>query len=726
MLKLRNYQENHISNLKKKIDGLLDLNLTPSPIIVFKSPTGSGKTIMMAELIKRLADHRSDKKEISFIWITVHTLHDQSKEKMEKYYANLEIVECVNFNDLQDKEIKDKEVLFFNWQSINKKKNIFIRENETNFNLSKVIENIKYANRKIILIIDESHHTASSKKSREVIKNIDPDITIEVSATPKILNVPVVDVPLQDVKKEEMVKKTVRLNYRLINCKKTTDEIILETAIKKRKELQKMYQNERSNVNPLILIQLSNSHPNKLDKKDTLIKLLDSRFKINTDNGKLAIYLSAEKDKINLENIEKNENDVEVLIFKQAIAVGWDCPRSSILVLFRKWKEYEFSIQTIGRIIRMPEIKYYKNDELNHAFVYTNVSNIDIAEDVKNDYITVYESKRNNDLYNDVNLESIYITRPHEKTRLTGQFSDIFKNAAKQHNLSSKIITNVSKLKNKILVNGKIENLDKTQTVNGGNRSIISSDLETQEQFDAFLSECSEGFARVHSMERIRTALYTFFECTVKIDNLLMIQKIILDSNNIVHIRDIIDRSKDLFRTKIANKTTKTIENISKWNVPINIEYTSVYIKKKYVKSIMFPAYIQINIKNEIIFMNFLDKQNNVKWWFKNGINDKKYFAIKYNDPETGIDHAFYVDFIIYMNDGNIGLFDTKGGFTATDQQTRLKAEALSRYIRDNSSKKLFGGIAVFVQNKWKYNDNEEYHYDEQDFSDWKLLKLNI
>ena len=47
------------------------------------------------------------------------------------------------------------------------------------------------------------------------------------------------------------------------------------------------------------------------------------------------------------------------MVFKQAITVGWDCPRSSILVLFREWKKFEFSIQTIGRIIRMPEMKHY-------------------------------------------------------------------------------------------------------------------------------------------------------------------------------------------------------------------------------------------------------------------------------------------------------------------------------------------------------------------------------
>ena len=131
MFKLRNYQEKHVSELKQKVDEFL--NLDSNKICVFKSPTGSGKTIMMAELIKRLVDNRTDRKEITFVWITVHKLHDQSKEKLEKYYEDLQTVGCSNFHDLQNKQIQDKEILFFNWQSINQEKNIYIRENENEF-----------------------------------------------------------------------------------------------------------------------------------------------------------------------------------------------------------------------------------------------------------------------------------------------------------------------------------------------------------------------------------------------------------------------------------------------------------------------------------------------------------------------------------------------------------------------------------------------------------------
>ena len=723
MFRLRNYQEKHVSELKQKIDEFL--NLESNKICVFKSPTGSGKTIMMAELIRRLVDNRQDEKELAFVWITVHKLHNQSKEKLEKYYEDLQTVGCSNFNDLQDKQIQDREILFFNWQSINQEKNIYIRENENEFNLSKVIENTKDEDREIILIIDESHHTASSEKSKEIIQKINPKVTIEVSATPKISDTNYVQgVDLQEVKEEEMIKNSVRLNYHLgMTQGSTTDELIIKIALEKRQELKKSYENEHSNVNPLVLIQLPDSRKGMLDRKDQVIKLLDSRFGINTNNGKLAIYLSDKDNKVNLENIEKNENEVEVLIFKQAITVGWDCPRSSILVLFREWKKFEFSIQTIGRIIRMPEIRHYDNDELNHAYVYTNIEEVQIAEDVTKDYITIYGSIRREDLNDDVDLKSIYLKRKHEKTRLNSKFREIFSAITNKQQFINKISLNVPQLKQRLITDVDVPELDKPQSLQGSLLIRRSDAVNLQNRFDAFAIEMAYPFARVHSHEVIERCINKFFEKNTKITDLMVMANIALFSKNKNHFTKAIYEAKKRFTVEVVEKINRETEDIPKWNIPENTEYTKVYDKKDYKKCIMSPAYIKTDIQNEIRFMDFLEEENNVKWWFKNEVNDKKYFAIKYDDPETGEPHAFYVDFVIRMNDGRIGLYDTKAGFTA--KIAKPKAEALSRYIRDNKPKKVFGGIAVFENGEWLYNDNKEYEYDEKDFSDWKPIDLN-
>jgi len=417
MIELKNYQEQAVKNLHQKIEN--SLRSSENEMVVFQAPTGSGKTVMVSELLKEIVKDRQDDKKFSFVWISVRMLHEQSKEKLENYYNDDRVLKCSYFENLEDRRIGENEILFINWHSINKKGiNILVRENEQDNNLNSVIKNTKEDGRIIILIIDESHHTAGSDKSKELVEIINPKLALEVSATPK-LGENAADkekIRLSDVKAEEMIKSEISVNPEFFDIKigtKSSDEVVIEEALKKRVELSKMYQKEGSKINPLMLIQLPDNKAGLTSKKEEVIKILDKNG-ITEKNRKLAIWLSEDKSNT-LPTIEKNDNGVEVLIFKQAIALGWDCPRASILVIFRESKSFTFTIQTIGRIMRMPELKYYlKEPELNKGFVFTNLPNIEITEDYAKDYMTVYEAKRDNKLYKNISLASIYLKRQRE------------------------------------------------------------------------------------------------------------------------------------------------------------------------------------------------------------------------------------------------------------------------------------------------------------------------
>ncbi len=191
-------------------------------------------------------------------------------------------------------------------------------------------------------------------------------------------------------------------------------------ALKKRDELLKGYRKEKAGIKPLILIQLPDRIGSLEDRiKEKAISILKDKYNISTEKGnnKLAIWLSGEH--VNKEDVERNDSEVEVLIFKQAIALGWDCPRAQILVLFRQWHSPIFSIQTVGRIMRMPEPDHghYSTDILNYGYIYTNLDNIDIKEDIARDYITIYTSRRKSD-YKPINLLSFYSRRHRGKNSI--------------------------------------------------------------------------------------------------------------------------------------------------------------------------------------------------------------------------------------------------------------------------------------------------------------------
>jgi type III restriction enzyme len=745
-IEFKNYQERAIVDLKQEVNRLL--NADGDKVCIFKSPTGSGKTLMMAEFLKRLIDSRVDGKKFSFVWIAVNKLHDQSRNNLKKYYDQFGVgIKCSYFEDLDEKRIAENEILFLNWASINKKENVYVRANERDNNLSSVISKTKDEGRIVILIIDESHHTASSEKSKELIHDIGPKVTIEVSATPQLNNANrIVEVDLKDVKDEGMIKKEIAINRGfndyLVDKKKSdkaADEIVLESALKKRLELIKKLEKEGSNVNPLLLIQIPDSKSGISDKKDIVIELL-SKYGITTENRKLAIYLSDKDNKINLENIEKNQNEVEVMIFKQAIALGWDCPRASILVLFRQWREENmtFSIQTLGRIMRMPEQHHYKDEDLNLGYVYTSLEDIKVAEDLSRDYITVFEGKRKDD-YQDLDFVSYHSKRFREETRLSSDFVPVFFDAAEQLKLKSRVSLKSSIVSTKLIADGIIVDPDKEMPSieKKGTLDIPKNEVELQNAFDMFVRNNLTPFApELRSIKRINDCIYRFFDKNFKmgVDDWAKIQAIVLAEENKQAFIDTINKAKEIYEETVGKGKSELVQNDELWNVPKIINYNLSFKKKDYSRSIIQPYYAKtsggssLNLfeedsEIESEFINLLEKAKKVKWWFKNGKSDATYFAVPHT--EHGVPKPFYVDFIVMMKDGSIGLFDTKGGYTA--ELAKSRSEGLAKYIKEHSkkNKKLFGGIVLHDKKSWRLNDKDKYSYDPNNLKDWDFLDLN-
>jgi len=728
MIKLKDYQAQAAENLHRKIEN--SLRSQENEVVVFQAPTGSGKTVMVSELLKELINNREDDKKFSFVWVSVRMLHEQSKEKLEKYYEDDRAIKCSYFEDLEDRRIGENEILFINWHSINKKDiNIFVKENEQDNNLNNIIKNTKGEGRIIVLIIDESHHSASSEKSKELIDVISPKITLEVSATPHLTErvSEIEKVRLSDVKAEEMIKSEISVNPEFADIKigtKSSDQVVIEEAMKKRHELAEMYKKAGTDINPLMLIQLPDNRAGLLSKKEEIEKIL-SKKGITEKSGKLAIWLSEDKSET-LPDIEKNNNEVEVLLFKQAIALGWDCPRASILVIFRESKSFTFTIQTIGRIMRMPELKYYSNEpELNKGFVFTNLPTIEITEHYAKDYVTVFESKRDDKLYNNISLPSIFLRRQRERTRLSGEFGKFFLRIAKDNGLKEKITLKPTKLASPIIADGRIVDIDKSREIeHKGTIDIALNEKELQERFNKFIVQNCTPYAPADSSDRMKTALYKFFNQYFKFPMYdPKVQKTVLGKENVQLFVDAINLAKEQYKLQVVEKLgeKRELTEIANWEAPLFISYNSKYHQEDQHLSVMKPFYAAKQSEPEKLFIKLLNESKKIKWWYKNGEGEIKYFAVLRND-----NFAFYPDFIFQLKDRSIGIFDTKSGRTAETSDAAPRAEALQKYIKkqNKSDKNLFGGIAIFVNGTWRYNDDERYEYDPKDLSNWKVIDL--
>lgn len=746
-MKQLDYQETAVLKLVEKANDLL--NMSASRTIVFKAPTGSGKTVIMAEFLKNFVHYRTDDKTFSFIWAAPRSLHTQSKEKLEKLYYDSKALKCSFFEDLTDRMIGENEILFLNWEKINQEDNIYVRDNEQEFNLENIILRTKDEGRILVLIIDESHHTAGADNTRNLIHLINARLTVEVTATPKISGDETVPVFREHVIAEEMIKKQIAINPDAENVikgttiegfqietsdKDTTNELLIKMALAKREQLKNYYEKEGSDVNPLLIIQLPDKRAD-FDLKDEIVSILEKNHKITVNNGKLAIYLS--EDKENLETITKNNSPVEVMIFKQAIALGWDCPRASILALFRDWRSIVFSIQTVGRIMRMPELKHYNIDDLNIAYIYTNLGDISIHQDIADGYATIFHSRRK-DSYQNINLKSYHSKRQRERTRLAPSFLRHFKEAADQLDLKNTIIKDVKDITQKLITDGIVENIDEEfnhlKSIepdlfehSGSTVQKKLNEEEIQKMFDNFIVESlAPLYPESRSVGRLKEAIYRFFIGEFPMEfqyGGLNSQLIVLSQTNQQKFIDVINQAKQTYLEDVEKREKELVIDENR-EVPFSMDFSGDFEKKPNNLSIMEPFYQNKNASNpEKLFVEFLDqKEDEIDWWYKNGERDRKFFAVSYelNGEQT----PFYVDWIVKFKDGRIGLFDTKAGITAKDAKER--AEGLAKYIKSENliNKNLFGGIIIEKDGSFWFNDKEVYHYDENRLleSGWKIL----
>lgn len=759
MIHLKNYQDEAVNDLAKNLYKLLKRPGARENLI-FKAPTGSGKTVMMASLLNKFSEelpehYELEKRKVAYIWIAPNKLYIQSYNALKGYFAEMRSIKPIFFEDVSDNELQPNEVLFVNWESINKEKNTMIKENETNKNLYSFINKAKLNNTEIIVIIDEEHmfaNTKTAKRANEVLQKIYPKVEIRVSATPTTNSDYRTLVERQDVIAEEMIKEGIILNPALdtiVQQGRSLEEILLEQALAKREELRQAYESLGVKINPLLLIQLPNdtSDNNTADDEkyiDVVLQNLEVKYNITINNNKLAVWLSGRKD--NVEDIEKPDNMVEVLLFKQAIALGWDCPRAGVLLIFRELKSTTFTIQTVGRILRMPEQKHYPNPLLNQGYVFTNLSKNQI-EIVKDDmsYITMNKARRIAD-YVPVHLNSTYINTRIVRNRLGAQFrkalyeiaelnwelkreigSDHFFETNKQLLKKRFINTDINTIEIVIPENVILTGEEQTKLVTETAR-FAKTPSELARLFKDFCRALTAPYAVVDSTPVLEGGMKYFFEDYFGIIEYDAIKIMLFEQNQSIFI-ELIEKAKERYQEmqeEKANKATKDVQNYQ-WEVPIERIYNELYEEKEAVQRHALEPFYEYNraSKPEVKFAEFLEENiENLYWWYKNGEKAKEHFAVPYIDY-LGKQSLFYVDFVILSKTNVTCLFDTKTA-GSDPANAHLKHNALVDFIAVRNSKglKTIGGILIEKSpnniSTWWYCNNKI--TNTKDTSGWDMF----
>lgn len=740
MIELKAFQQRAVSELLKQTRTLL-LAGGDNKKCVFKAPTGAGKTVMAAELLQRLeAEDWTD--GFVFIWVSLYDLHTQSRAKLKDYLKDSHY-NLLGLEELGDESLPNNTILFVNWHSLTTQKtnpetnekewaNVYVRDREDGKSIASVLERTRLEGKQVVLIVDEAHRNYLTENSQKFISQVfQPKLTLEISATPLLKIDPeelvnktagYVSVPFADAVSSGLIKQETIINQDVgkhVDLANSADELVISAAIEKRAELQKEYLNQKTRVNPLVLIQL----PSETEKTSALDKTVREEVEqllsdkgITYENGKLAVWLSEEKK--NLDLIEKNDSQVEVLIFKEAVAIGWDCPRAQILVMLRAIRSITFEIQTVGRILRMPEAKHYESELLNKAFVFTNIAGININD--KPEDLDFFKTKfaHKKATTTGVQLPSQYLHRQ-DYGDLTASFSNILvEELDKRFGITSGDMVNIAfdkadvelqlypeELTMPILSDVVIQNIDTIQSELGEldiqHIQANVSDSNIQKEFDYLLKAWCLPYAPVRSFTKIKTGLYKWFGTIgLSTSQWNEVQRIV--SCSAVNQRvfsEVIASAKERYElqkpTEQAGRKEITDFDYSPPELFMSGDkHESVALNRYgYEPSYLLANRSEPEKKLEVL----LDSSDKVDWWIKNGEGQQQFFSVVYDfvDAESGLNRKanFYPDFIVKFKDGSIGIYETKSGITLTDYLTYSKSDALQSYMSSHSNLKIRGGI---------------------------------
>lgn len=721
MFKLKEFQSNAID----KVVFLLNSNKEE---IVIQSPTGSGKTILLSFAIKNYL--KSNTNPHCFFWFSPGNgeLEEQSKDKFSRLvpeYDTLSLDEAIRNG------FRENQVVFVNWEMLDKSGNRALREQETK-NLKDRIEECRKNGTDIIIIKDESH-THNTKIAEGILDLFGDTQKIKVSATVNRKIDPNIDIEIteEEVIRSGLITKLISINEGISKVQRISgneEEILLDLAIEKQKEIAKGYEKVGLDLTPLVIIQ----YPNETNKKEAkessarLMKRVENYLAskgFSYDNGLCACWLDGNKKNIDGDN--QPAKDVIFLHTKQALATGWDCPRAKILIKLRDNMNETFEIQVLGRIRRMPEQKHYDDDVLNNCYLYTfdekykeaaissyggkEAKILYLKDEYKTLNLNLYKQIRNDSVHSElddkkkVKLVCDYIISHYDLEDVPMSASDksgYGRNKAKLEKIGD---GEGYIFKDEVAINAFEGNVSYSKDLLSDemNKITIYQDVD-EDILNAKYNNTNWVIAKATGLSdaviRAITQSLFQFERTSK-------------KRRRNRIGRVLNFSKKEYRTFVVNNKKQLIEDIRKAryahdnqikNKPLSVvkipfkipEKDIVYLEPTKTVSVLnenvYDDYTTDIIRSlpEKRFEAACQKCGHVQWFYKNGDKGQRYFSIAYRD-NFGKTSLFYPDYLLMTNDERLFIIETKGGESSDGE---------SRNIDKNTVEKKFDALKSYVE----------------------------
>ena len=412
-LRLLDFQLEKAAELVRKTDSALSIlqnDSGQSQAVILSSPTGSGKTVIMAAALEALVngdtEGRLPNPNTTILWLSDSPeLNEQSKQKFAQCSDVFTTGRLETIDASYDRPVFDPgRIYFINTQKFASSSTLTRppADGRQNTIWQTIRNTIEARGSEFLLIIDEAHKgmlAGGSQRdfadARTIVQRFllgsdqipKMPLVLGISATPKRFN-ELLDASNRTGHKVLIDPAVVRasglLKHRLLihnpaGRQRHADDSLLREAVKHHVAMKKAWSdyclaNNEKMVRPLLVIQVEDGQTteglfSRTDIDQVVRSVRESIPDISAENLCHCFQdegqLKADGISIRKADPSKLQDDLfaEVVLFKTALTTGWDCPRAETMMSYRTAKDATMIEQLIGRMIRAPLARSIESNE---------------------------------------------------------------------------------------------------------------------------------------------------------------------------------------------------------------------------------------------------------------------------------------------------------------------------------------------------------------------------
>jgi type III restriction enzyme len=375
--------------------------------VSLSAPTGAGKTVIATAVIEQLlyGDETTEPNpSLTILWVTDDpSLNEQTRRKMLIASTLITPGQLVSVDPTLDQKTFDPgRVYFVHIQQLGRGATNYMKTGDKRtYSLWEMIRNtIAARGEDFLLIVDEAHRGTSPRPggtktiTAQLIDGAGGTfppvpVVLGISATPerfveaiskagqRTLQPVVVDD--EGVRASGLIKDEIQIKHPMDS--QPADSTLLEMAVTDLKMFDKLWgqyatEQDEPLVTPALVIQVRAKTPDTelkatLDTLASAWNILDGKAIGHSFQEHSTLNLGARSVRYIAPQDIQDDPHLRVVLFKEALTTGWDCPRAEVMLSFRSAQDYTYIAQLIGRMVRTPLARRITTDDvLNTVALY--------------------------------------------------------------------------------------------------------------------------------------------------------------------------------------------------------------------------------------------------------------------------------------------------------------------------------------------------------------------